>query len=79
MTTAHFSSTYDIAEEGRRIILQSDIETVLIHTRVDNVASMLTHLQQEAANIRMSALKDHMSNRLGKGTGRQNKLSSASV
>ena len=79
MTTAHFSSTYDIAEEGRRIILQSDIETVIIHTRVANIASMLTHLQHEAANIRTSALKDHVSNRLGKGTGRQNKLISASV
>ena len=79
MTTAHFSSTYDIAEEGRRVILQSDIETVLIHTRVANIVSMLSHLQQEAANIRTSALKDHVSNRLGKGTGRQNKLISASV
>ena len=79
MTTAHFSSTYNIAEEGRRIILQSDIETVLIHTRVSNIASMLDHLKQEAANIRTSPLKDHVSNRLGKGIGRQNKFISASV
>ena len=79
MTMAHFSSTYDITEEGRRIILLSDIETVLIHTRVNNIATMLIHLQQEAANIRTTALKDHVSNRLGKGTGRQNKLISASV
>ena len=79
MTKAHFSSTYDITEEGRRIILLSDIETVLINTRVSNIATMLDHLKQEAANIRTSALTDHVSNRLGKGKRRQNKLISTSV
>lgn len=79
MTAIPSSHTLDIAEEGRRIILQSDIETVLIHTRLENVDNLLIHLQQEAATIRNMALHDHVSNKLGKGKARINKLISSSI
>ena len=52
---------------------------MLIHTRVSKIANVLEHLKQEAANIRTTALTDHVSNRLGKGKGWLNKLISASV
>ena len=79
MTAISPTPAYDIAEEGKRVILQSDIETVLIHTKIGNVDEMLNHLLQEAGSIRTLALKDHVSNMLGKGRGRQNKLISASI
>lgn len=73
------TKAYDIAHDGTRIILQSDIETVLIHTKIDSIGSMLDHLTTDALSIKRAAVTDHVSNQLGNGRGRINKLVAASI
>ena len=73
------TTTYDIATEGQRIILQTDIETVLVHTKLGNLGQLLDKLLIEADGIRTSAIKDHVSNKVGNEGSRVNKLVSASI
>ena len=69
----------DIVEEGRRIILQTDIETVLIQTKVSSTHNMLNQLAAETSNIRRAITDDHVRNQLGKGQNRMNELIRASL
>ena len=66
------TTSYDI--EGQRIILQMDIETVLIHTKLGNLGQLLDKLLVEADGIRASAINNHVRNKVGNEGSRVNKL-----
>lgn len=69
----------DFTEQNRRIILQSDVETVVIHTKLRAVSNRLAILLEQANQIRQESILDHVRNNLGIGEGRVNKLVSASI
>ena len=69
----------DIVEEGRRIILQTDIEIVLIQTQLSATNNMLNQLAAETSNIRRAIIDDHVRNQLGKGQDQMNELMKASL
>ena len=71
--------TIDIVEEEQRIILQTDIETVLIQTKVSSTHVMFSQLAAETINIRRAISDDHVRNQLGKRQGRMNELIKASL
>ena len=73
------TTSYDIATEGQLIILQTDIETVLIHTKLGNLGHLLDKLLIEADGIRTSAINYHVRNKVGNNGSRVNKLVSTSI
>ena len=79
-TTLAPNHAFDMTEEGRRVILQTDIETVLVHTRIDNVEHTLNHLLGEAQIIRKQASNTkHVRNSIEQGKGGIQKLLIGSI
>ena len=71
--------TVDIVEEGRRIILQTNIKTALIQTQLSSTNTMLNQLAAETKNIRRAIVDDHVRNQLGKRQDRKNEIMKASL
>ena len=69
----------DYSHDGKHIILQSDVETVVIHQKFQDVEFHLATLQEQAHQIRQITQEEHVRNHLGKGEGMVNKLVSARI
>ena len=67
------------SHDGKNIIMQSDVETVVIHQKLKDVEFHLLILLEQANQIGQITLEEHVRNCLGKGEGMVNILVSASI